>query len=239
MKTSAIALLALAAAAGSPALAQSVEANIKKMIEPRLAPGTTVLDVRATPYSGLYEVNTGFDIVYTDKDAQFIIAGHVYSAKTSEDLTKSRLDEFNKIKFSELPLNQALKLVKGNGKRVIALFEDPHCGYCKQFRRTTLKEIDNVTVYTFMYNILSPDSLVKSKNIWCAPDRNKAWDEWMLENKEAPAAKASCVSPHDTVFALGRKLRVTATPAIYFADGSRIINAIDTKTLEAKLATVK
>ncbi len=215
------------------------EATIKKLIEPRLGEGAKVDSVKETPYAGLYEVRAGGDILYTDKNAQYLIVGHVFNAKTSQDLTKERIDEINRVKFSDLPLESAMKVVKGDGKRVIAVFEDPNCGYCKRFRKTTLKEIDNVTVYTFMYNILSEDSIAKSKNIWCSADRSKAWDDWMLDGKAPAAAPAGCASPHDKVFALGQKLRVNGTPAIFFADGSRIPGAIDAKTMEAKFAAIK
>lgn len=215
------------------------EANIKKLLQPRLGSGAKIESVKETPYAGLYEVHTGGDIIYTDKAAQYLVVGHVFNAKTSQDLTKDRLDDINKIKFSDLPLEMAVKMVKGDGKRVIAVFEDPNCGYCKRFRQNTLKDMNNVTVYTFLYNILSEDSVVKSKNIWCAADRNKAWDEWMVNGKAAPVAPAGCATPNDKVLALGQKLRVTGTPAIFFADGSRIPGAIDAKALEAKLASIK
>lgn len=216
-----------------------VEATIKKVLEPRLGEGAKIESVTATPYSGLYEVRAGGDIIYTDKKGEYIIVGQIYNAKTAQNMTKERLDQINKIKFSDLPTEHALKLVKGDGKRVIAIFEDPNCGYCKRFRQTTLQEIDNVTVYTFMYNILSEDSAAKSKNIWCSPDRNKAWDDWMVAGKPAPVAAATCVNPNDKVSALGQKLRINATPAIFFADGTRIAGAIDTKGLEAKFKTIK
>jgi thiol:disulfide interchange protein DsbC len=216
----------------------TTEANIKKLIEPRLGEGAKVDSVKQTPYSGLYEVRTGGDILYTDKSAQYLIVGHVFDAKTSQDLTKLRIDEINKVNFADLPLELAIKSVKGDGKRVIAAFEDPNCGYCKRFHQNTLSVVDNVTVYTFMYNILSDDSIAKSKNIWCSADRKKAWDDWMLRGKAATAAPADCTTPHDKVLALGQKLRVTGTPTIFFVDGSRIPGAVDAKALEAKLASV-
>jgi thiol:disulfide interchange protein DsbC len=243
MRKSSIALmLAMAMSAACTGAAESpaqIEAAIKKVIEPRLGPGVKVESIKKTPYAGLYEVRAAGDILYTDEKGEYLIIGHVYNAKTAQDLTKERIDEINKIKFSDLPFESALKSVKGDGKRVMAIFEDPNCGYCKRFRQTTLKEIDNVTVYTFMYNILSEDSFVKSKNIWCAPDRNKAWDEWMVSGKAAPVAPAACPTPNDKILALGQKLRIQGTPAIFFADGTRIPGAIDTKTLEAKLASIK
>ncbi|NHZ33943.1 DsbC family protein [Massilia rubra] len=231
------ATVANAAPAPTPAKA-SLEETIRKRIEPRLGKDMKIDSIKKTPYSGLYEVRANGDIIYTDEAGEYLIFGQVVDVKTQRNLTKERVDEINMINFADLPFQHALKLVKGDGKRTIAIFEDPNCGYCKRFRQTTLKEIDNVTVYTFMYNILSEDSSVKSKNIWCAPDRNKAWDDWMIDNKAAPAAAANCANPNDKVFELGRKLRIEGTPAIFFADGSRIPGAIDTKGLEAKFATL-
>jgi thiol:disulfide interchange protein DsbC len=240
MRISKIALLLLTGLMAACVGAETpVEANIRKLVEPRLGEGVKIESIRETPYAGLYEIRANGDILYTDKKGEFLISGHVFNVATMQDLTKDRIDEINKIKFSDLPLEQAVKTVKGNGKRVIVVFEDPNCGYCKRFRQTTLKEADNLTVYTFMYNILSDDSFVKSRNIWCAPDRNKAWDDWMVGGKAAPAAPAACVTPSDKVLALGQKLRITGTPAIFFTDGSRIPGAIDTKTLETKLASIK
>ncbi len=235
-----LALVALSTLVASCVAAEPpVEATIKKVLEPRLGNGVKIESIKETPYSGLYEVRAGGDILYTDKKGEYIFIGQVFNAKTSQNLTKERLDEINKIKFSDLPLQSALKLVKGDGKRVIAIFEDPNCGYCKRFRQTTLKDIDNVTVYTFMYNILSEDSAIKSKNIWCSPDRNKAWDEWMLNGKVAPAAPANCQNPNEKISQLGQKLRINGTPAIFFADGSRVAGAIDVQTLEEKFKSLK
>jgi thiol:disulfide interchange protein DsbC len=228
--------LALMAFGASAETAQ--EANIKKLIQPRIGEGGEVESVSKTPYSGLFEVRVGNDIFYTDAQAKYLFVGRVLDANTTEDYTKARLESINRIKFSDLPLDSALKTVKGNGKRVIAVFEDPNCSYCKRFRKT-LQEVDNVTVYTFMYNILAEDSSVKSKNIWCTADRSKAWDEWMLNGKSAPTAAESCATPNEKIFNLGRKLKVTGTPTIFFTDGSRIPGAIDVKGLESKLASIK
>ena len=238
LKTKVAVLLATGLLASCVEAQNTTEATIKKALEPRLG-GAKIESIRETPYSGLYEVRVAGDILYTDKKGDYLFIGHVYDTKTSTNLTRARIEEVNEIKFSELPLELALKQVKGNGKRVIAVFEDPNCGYCKRLRQTTLKEIDNVTIYTFMYNILSEDSFVKSKNIWCAADRVKAWDDWMINNKLPPAAPAGCESPNDQVVALGQKLRIQGTPAIFFTDGSRIPGAIDLKGLEAKLQSLK
>jgi len=216
----------------------SVEATIKKNVEPRLG-GAKIESIKETPYGGLYELRVAGDILYTDKKGEYLIIGHVYDAKTTRDLTRERIDDINKIKFSDLPLDSAIKQVKGDGKRVIAVFEDPNCGYCKRLRQTALKDLNNVTIYTFMYNILAEDSFVKSKNIWCSPDRGKAWDEWMVNGKAAPAAPASCEAPNDKVLALGQKLKIQGTPAIFFADGTRIPGAVDYATLEKKLESIK
>jgi thiol:disulfide interchange protein DsbC len=230
------ALLALTAASVSAQTGQ--EASIKKLVEARLGDGAKVESITKTPYAGLYEVRIGGDIIYTDAKADYLFVGRILDTKTQKDYTRARLDEINKIKFSDLPFDAAVKMVKGNGKRVIAVFEDPNCGYCKRFRHT-LNDMDNVTVYTFMYNILAEDSAVKSKNIWCSADRAKAWDEWMLNGKAAAAAPANCTTPNEKIFELGRKMKITGTPTIFFTDGTRIPGAVDAKTLEDKFASLK
>ena len=238
IKTKIAALLALGMMASCVDAQNNVEANIRKNIEPRLG-GARIDSISETPYSGLYELRVAGDILYTDKKAEYLFIGQVFDAKTSKNLTRARIDDLNKIKFSDLPLNLALKQVKGDGKRVIAVFEDPNCGYCKRLRQTTLKDLDNVTIYTFMYNILSEDSFTKSKNIWCAPNRVKAWDDWMINGKVPAATPASCDTPNAKVVELGQKLNITGTPAIFFTDGTRIPGAVDLPTLETKLQSIK
>lgn len=221
------------------ACADSVEVNIKKTLQKHLGAGTPIETVVKTPYSGLYEVKIGAEIVYTDAEGKYIFIGRVVDAESSKDLTEARLEEVNKIKFTDLPLDLAAKSVKGNGKRVIAVFEDPNCGYCKRFRKT-LTEINDVTIYTFMYPILGEDSKNKVKNIWCSADRAKAWDDWMLNAKAPAAAPSSCsAAANDKVVEIGRKLGVSGTPTVFFTDGTRVPGALDAKKLEAKLASIK
>ncbi|WP_075255599.1 MULTISPECIES: DsbC family protein [Herbaspirillum] len=218
--------------------ADSTEATIKKLIEPRLGKDAKVDAVTKTPYAGLYEIQIDGDVIYTDAKAQYLFIGRVVDSQTYRDYTKEKIESLNQIPFSGLPLDKAIKTVKGNGKRVIAIFEDPNCIYCKRLHKT-LQEVDNITYYTFQYNILSPDSIVKSRNIWCAPNPSRAWNEWMVNGKEAPAAATSCNAPHEDVLALGKKLKVTGTPTIFFTDGSRIPGAVDAKSLEQKLSSLK
>ena len=225
-----------AAPASSAETAQ--ETAVRSLVQPRLGEEAKLDSVTKTPYGGLYELRIGSEILYTDEKGKFLFVGRVLDSKTLQDYTKARQDDLNKIKFSDLPLESAMKTVRGDGKRVIAVFEDPNCGYCKRFTQS-LQEIDNVTVYVFLYNILSPDSAAKSKNIWCSSDRNKAWDEWMLQGKAAPEAAASCNTPNDKIYSLGQKLHVTGTPTLFFKDGTRVPGAIDTKALEARLASIK
>ncbi len=219
--------------------ADTQEASVKKLLQPKVGEGAVIESVAKTPFANIFEVKIGDELIYTDSEAKFIFIGRLIDAQSSRDLTQARLDEMNRIKFSDLPLDVAIKSVKGNGKRVIAVFEDPNCGYCKRFRKT-INEMKDITVYTFMYNILSDDSRIKSKNIWCSSDKLKAWDDWMVNGKTPAAAPDSCAStPHEKVLEIGKKYKVTGTPTIFFTDGSRIPGAIDAKMLEAKLAAIK
>ncbi len=151
------------------------------------------------------------------------------------NITAERMQKLGSIKFSDLPLALAVKQVRGDGKRVFATFEDPNCGYCKRLAKETAK-LDNVTIYTFLYPILSPDSLEKSNQIWCSADRAKAWNEWMLDG-DAPGGKGDCdTTAVKKSIEVGRKLAITGTPTIFFADGERITGVVPQAKIEQKLS---
>lgn len=210
---------ALAALFAFLAHADGGTAEVRKAVEAALGKDAKVESVRDAGFLGLYEVQVGGDILYTDRKASYLLLGDVIDTKSRKNLTEERKNKLAQIKFSDLPLDMAIKQVRGNGKRVIATFEDPHCTYCKKLAKE-LQGVTDVTIYTFLYPILSPDSTEKSKAIWCAQDKAKAWNEWMINGTEPAAAK--CDAPTDKVVALGRKLNIRGTPTIFFVDGSRV-----------------
>lgn len=227
--------LTLCAAAVSPALAD--EGEIRKTIEAKF--GGKVESVAKSGYLGLYEVFAEGSIFYTDEKATAIIAGgQLIDTKTMKNVTDERMRKLTAIRFSDLPLDRAIKQVRGDGKRVLATFEDPNCGYCKRLARD-LQKLENVTVYTFLYPILSEDSVKKSRQIWCSADRAKAWNDWMIEGK-APGGREDCDSAaiaKNQEF--GRKLNITGTPTIFFVDGERVPGAMPLARIEQKLVQAK
>ncbi len=223
--------LALAATFCLPAIAD--EASVKKAVEAKL--GGKVSGVTKTSYLGLYEVYADGQIIYTDEKVSALLIGTLIDGKTMKNVTDERMQKLTAIKFSDLPLELAVKQVRGDGKRAFATFEDPNCGYCKKLAKDMAK-LDNVTIYTFLYPILSPDSLEKSKQIWCSADKAKAWNDWMVDGK-APSGKSDCdtTAVQKTVEA-GRKLAINGTPTIFFSDGERVPGAVPVAKIEAKLA---
>ncbi len=221
-------------AAGSLAVAD--EAAIRKNLAERLQHFQNIDEVSKSPVTGLYEVRVnGADIFYTDADGNFLIQGSVFDTKARRNLTEERVEKLTAIKFEALPLADAFTIVRGNGKRKLAVFEDPNCGYCKRFERD-LQKVDNVTVYMFLYPILSADSTDKSKAIWCAKDKGKAWIDWMVRDV-APGQSGACDANALTRnTALGQKHRITGTPTLIFADSTRIPGAIGTEQIEQALA---
>ena len=235
MKTALIAALALAAALAFPAQAQQedkIKAALKKNV-----PEAPVDSVRKVPYGGLYEVILGGDIYYTDETGNFIITGSLIDLKTKQNITEARLRTVNAIKWSELPLEHAIKITRGNGSRKVAIFEDPNCGYCKRFERDLLGVTD-ITVYVLLYPILSPDSLEKSKAVWCAADRGKMWLDHMTRDA-AISGDTKCDTPIEKILALGREKKVQGTPTIVFENGDRVPGAITREDFEKKLADAK
>lgn len=229
----AAAVLTSLALLGGAAWAQEtgVPENLRKSFQERF-PGVEIAGIKSTPFPGLFELQIGMDLLYTDADANYILQGSLIDAKSRTDLTAKRLEQLSQVAFSSLPLELAVKQVKGDGSRKIAVFEDPNCGYCKRLHQT-LQEVDNITVYTFLFPILSPDSNIKARNIWCAKDQAATWRDWMINGKTP--AEANCDTPVETVLALGRKLMVRGTPNIIFSDGSRANGALPLDALKQRL----
>ena len=230
-------LLPLALASLFVATVNADEADIKKAMEAKL--GAKVESVAKSGYLGLYEVYSEGNILYTDeKMTAFIAGGQLIDGKTMKNVTEERMRKLTAIKFAELPFERAIKQVRGDGKRVLATFEDPNCGYCKRLAKDLLK-LDNVTVYTFLYPILSEDSIRKSKQIWCSADRAKAWNDWMVEGR-APAGKDDCDTAAITKNQeYGRRLGISGTPTMFFADGERVPGAMPLAKIEQKLGQLK
>ncbi|QIL83403.1 DsbC family protein [Diaphorobacter sp. HDW4A] len=212
------------------------EAAIRKALTERIPQLQNIEEISATPMKGLYEVRMGTDVFYTDAGGNYLIQGELIDTKARRNLTEDRINKLTAVSFDALPLADAFTIVRGNGKRKIAVFEDPNCGYCKRFEKD-LQNVDNVTVYMFLYPILSPDSAEKSRNIWCAKDRVKEWEDHMLREKVTPAASCDTAAIQRNL-ALGRKHKITGTPTIIFQDGTRVPGAISAQEVEKRLATV-
>lgn len=232
-----IAALVLAAAAsvlGCQARADQTTDKLKATLQARLGMDASIKGITKSPVAGLYEVNLGSQIVYSDANGDYVLLGDLVDTKSRRNLTEARLADINRIDFANLPFANAVKVVKGNGSRRIAVFSDPNCPYCRQLE-STLKSLDNVTVYTFLYPVLSPDSTAKAKQIWCSQDRAKAWESWMLE-RQAPLASGNCnTAALDSNLALGAKMNVTGTPTVILVDGRRLPGAVDAGRLEREL----
>ena len=228
--------LGVAAFAGFPAHADEATDRIKAELKKKV-PEAPVESVRKIPYGNLYEVVTGTEIIYTDDRVSFIVLGSIIDLKAKENITEARMRQLTAIKFEDLPLDRAFKIVRGNGSRKFAIFEDPNCGYCKRFERD-LTGLTDTTMYVFLYPILSQDSIEKSKAIWCAPDRGKTWLDLMVRDSAIPA-EGKCATPIDQNLAFGREKRITGTPTIFFENGDRVPGVMPLAEFEKKLAAAK
>jgi thiol:disulfide interchange protein DsbC len=198
-------------------------------------PGAPISNVSKSPYFGLYEAQLDDRMLYTDAKMTYVIIGSVYDTATRTNLTDQRMKQMNRIAWDSLPLDLAIKKVKGDGSRKLAIFSDADCPFCKRLE-TEMKGLDNVTIYTFLFPIdqLHPDSARKSAMIWCAADRIKAWDEW-FDSGKLPDNKGDCATPIAQTALLGQKYHVNATPTLVFADGSITPGALPLDQIEAEM----
>jgi thiol:disulfide interchange protein DsbC len=212
------------------------DAKIRRVLEPKLG-GARIEGIQPAPVPGLFEVRfrsaEGLQIVYTDAVGDYIISGSLYEAKTDRNLTEERVRKLSAIRFDSLPLDQAVRIQRGNGRRVLAMFSDPYCPACQQFEKT-LQEIDDLTLYVFMLPVIRPELADHSRAVWCAPDRAKAWLDIALRRRQ-PVGNSTCANPVDRTLELGRSLNVRATPTLFFANGERYSGALPADQLKAIL----
>ncbi|MBC7435462.1 MAG: DsbC family protein [Bdellovibrionales bacterium] len=220
--------------------AQAQEAAIRKNLAERLPALGKIDEISKTAMPGLYEVRfNGSEIVYTDADGAFLLQGNLIDTKQRRNLTEERVEKLTAVNFDELPFKDSFTIVRGNGKRKLAVFEDPNCGYCKRFERD-LQKVDNITIHMFLLPILGRDSPEKSKFVWCAKDKAKAWTDMMVRDVNAPVATCESAQPMLTRnMEFASKYKITGTPTLIFADGSRVPGAIGAPQVEKFLADVK
>lgn len=205
-----------------------VEGNLK-----RRYPNTPFKNIKKTPLPGIYQMTMGKNVGYVEVTGRYFIFGRLFDMQTQTDLTEEPKAEANKVVFDKLPLDNAIKIKKGNGKRVFAVFTDPDCPYCKQFESTMLR-MNDYTMYVFLMPIASlhPGAQEKSKNIWCAKNKAQAWSDWMLDSILAPAASANCKTPIEENIKLGEEMGANGTPTLIRADGALTAGALPKPDLE-------
>jgi thiol:disulfide interchange protein DsbC len=228
--TAALALLA------GVAPVRADEAEIRKVLAERFPNLPKIDEVRPAPMPGLWEVRFGTDVMYSDAKGQYLVQGELIETSTRRNLTEERINKLTAIDFASLPLKDAVVWKNGNGKRRIAVFADPNCGYCKRFEKD-LQNVKDVTVYTFIIPILGGDSPEKSRSIWCAKDNTTVWRNWMIDGTTPPRSMGNCdVGAIERNSALARKHKINGTPSIFFEDGSRAPGALPAAEIEKRLA---
>ena len=231
-----VALTAITLAATFGVTAQ--EALIRKNLGERIPQLQKIDGVTKSPMTGLFEVRVNdTEIFYADATGNFLIKGSLIDTKQRRNLTEERMEKLTAISFDSLPMKDAFTIVRGNGKRKLAVFGDPNCGYCKRFEKD-LEKVDNVTIHMFLYPILSADSNDKSRNIWCAQDKGAAWQDWMVR-EQLPKAASCDTAAIERNLELGRKYKISGTPTMIFADGTRVPGAINTAQVEKHLTESK
>lgn len=229
--------LRIAAAAALAALATSAAADetaVRATLE-RTFPQSPVQGIAETPIAGLFEAAVGGQVYYVSGDGRYILGGPLVDAKKRVNLTEARLEKINAIPWESLPLNLAIKRIKGAGTRRIAIFEDPDCPYCKALEQT-LSGVDDVTVYVLLYPIdeLHPRAAHKSRAVWCAKDRAKAWDD-IMRTGVAPSNDGTCDNPIAKIADFAKRHRITGTPTTVLSDGRRLVGAVPRAELEKQL----
>jgi thiol:disulfide interchange protein DsbC len=214
---------------------------IRKSLPSRLPDLAPIDEVRRTPWPGLYELRSGTEVFYSDRHGDFLIQGALLDTRGGphqiRNLTEERVETLTRINFHQLPLRDALVIQRGEGKHIMAIFEDPNCGYCKRLEQDLIK-LNNALIYIFLYPVLGQDSQEKSRVLWCADNKAQAWQDWMLRGQlpHSHANQLHCdTAALSRNLALGKRHKIEGVPTFVFADGSRLSAALSLADLEREL----
>lgn len=228
---------------GPLATTPSVEASIRKSLEVVFKDPKAITSIAPTPVAGIYEITVDRQVIYTDATGRFVIQGQILDIAAGQNLTKARLDQIaaaDVIDFAALPTDLAIRYgpAKPINGRAIAVFEDPYCVYCRQFRQT-LMGMKDLTVYVYLLPVIRPESVKTARDVWCSKDRATAWNDWMLGQKPPAAAPITCQFPQEKLEKLARDLRVRSTPISFVPSGVRLVGAMPADRVEEALAAAK
>ncbi len=230
-----LALLSLAGFAHAGAGADRLMEDLRKRF-----PKTEFTAIHDTEIPDIFEVWMGQNVAYVSpRNPRYFVLGRVFDTETLRDVTgpkiarvQAKQGEPPPIDIGALPLKDAIKTVRGTGERMLVVFSDPACPYCQRLE-PELAKLKDVTVYTFLLPFQGAQTPAA---IWCAPDRQQAWQRYMsAADRALPVPSATCEHPLDRNLALARRLDVNGTPAVLFADGSRLSGYAQAPELEARL----
>jgi thiol:disulfide interchange protein DsbC len=232
----ALALCSVLIAGASYAATTGTESQILHTLQQRF-PQVPIDAVLPSPVPGLYEVISGDRMLYVDASGDHLLLGNMIDTRTKEDLTQDAMDMRYSIKFDSLPFNEAITIVRGNGARKLALFEDPDCPFCQQLEHN-MSSMNDVTIYLFLFPIpqVHPHALVDAQAIWCAPDRGSAWTNWMMYHTPIPHGGSCADDPIARINTLAQSLHIAATPTIFLQNGRRIGGAVTLDKLQRLMA---
>lgn len=202
----------------------TVKSNLSKQ-HPKL----NIENIQATDMKGIYSGSMDGQVVYLGEDAQHILVGSMYRLSDQKNLTQDLVLKQNSIDWKKLPLQDAVKSVRGNGKRQIAIFSDPNCPYCKQLE-AELSKLNDVTIYTFIYPIKT-QSIAVSKQVFCEKDPALAWSNLIGKGLQ-PKSNKPCINPIERNLNLGKSLGLTGTPAIIFSNGFKVMGSHPAQDIE-------
>lgn len=227
-------MMSLASVTSAQTISPSVEHRLKTAIEQHTQGKVPVDAITATPMSGIYQVTSNNELFYTDASGRYgFVGGSLVDMQTQADLTAAAQDHLMRIPFDRLPLQHAIKEVHGNGSRTLAVFEDPNCPICRVFAKF-LAQVEDVTIYRFMFPVIAPESQSLARVAWCSGDRTTVWNSIM--NGSRPNGNESCnIDGLVEILRLGEQYQINNTPTVVLASGKRLVGATPPEQFLAEL----
>lgn len=220
----ALLLAMLAGTAHAADIPEKLAAQIKASVAQHTDGKVQVEQLHVTPLPGIYEAVAEGEIFYVDATGRYgFLGGSLMDIQQRQDLTALQMDKRMAIPFESLPLQHAIKEVRGDGSQIFAVFEDPYCPVCRVFTKF-LDQLDDVTIYRFMFPVIRPESASLARMAWCSADRTAVWKE-LMAGARVQLNENCNVDGLLEILTTGERYKINNTPTVVLANGKRLVGA--------------
>jgi thiol:disulfide interchange protein DsbC len=209
--------------------------NIGRFLSKRLGPNI-LKSLKKTESKAIWQVPIQDRYLYLVDDGKYALIGELIDLRDGRNITKLTQRDIAKKALSSVDKGDFISYdAIGIKKADITVFTDTSCPYCRKLHKEVPElQKAGISVHYLPYarGGKRGPGYKTLKSVWCEKDRHKALtdakDELTIGLSDGSCDQANVV---DSAYALGNKIGVTGTPALFKNNGEKIEGYVPYKEL--------